>query len=167
MFDLADTLLRDAELTAEGFERHAFFDQAAFADDDHLALGEIGERFCEPDLACLAIALGHGFFFGQCAHVGQQILPLAVARFADRVAAVFVPGVLLGLAFERKGYSAGRTQPAPASVGLQGPVLFLLLLVVAEAGAGALVAVGPLSRFTAEEARRGGVTVTGSVRSSW
>jgi hypothetical protein len=46
----------------------------------------------------------------------------------------FVPGVLLGLAFERKGYTAGRTQPAPAAVGLQGPVLFLLLLVVAEAG---------------------------------
>ncbi|MFO0931565.1 MAG: YedE family putative selenium transporter [Planctomycetota bacterium] len=46
----------------------------------------------------------------------------------------FVPGVLLGLAFERKGYTAGRTQPAPASVGLQGPLLFLLLLVAAEAG---------------------------------
>jgi UDP-N-acetylmuramoyl-tripeptide--D-alanyl-D-alanine ligase len=30
---------------------------------------------------------------------------------------------------------------------------------VAEAGAGALVAVGPLSRFTAEEASRGGVAV--------
>ncbi|MBL9088486.1 MAG: YedE-related selenium metabolism membrane protein [Planctomycetia bacterium] len=46
----------------------------------------------------------------------------------------FVPGVLLGLAFERKGYAIGRTQPAPAAVGLQGPLLLLLLLVVAEAG---------------------------------
>lgn len=46
----------------------------------------------------------------------------------------FVPGVLLGLAFERKGYTVGRTQPAPAAVGLQGPLLFLLLLVAAEAG---------------------------------
>jgi YedE family putative selenium metabolism protein len=46
----------------------------------------------------------------------------------------FVPGVLLGLAFERKGYAVGRTQRAPAVVGLQGPLLFLLLLVVAEAG---------------------------------
>ena len=46
----------------------------------------------------------------------------------------FVPGVLLGLAFERKGYSVGRTQPAPAAVGLQGPAIFLLLLVAAELG---------------------------------
>jgi len=46
----------------------------------------------------------------------------------------FVPGVLLGLAFERKGYTVGKTQPAPRIVGLQGPLVFLVLFVVAEAG---------------------------------
>jgi len=40
----------------------------------------------------------------------------------------FVPGVGIGLYFERRGYSIGRTAPAPRAVGLLGPVVALLLL---------------------------------------
>ncbi len=46
----------------------------------------------------------------------------------------FVPGVLVGLAFERKGYGVGSTAPAPVGVGLHAPVLFGGLLVLAGAG---------------------------------
>lgn len=51
----------------------------------------------------------------------------------------FVPGVLVGLAFERKGYGAGSTSPAPVGVGLHAPVVFAGLLALAGAG----VLVGP------------------------
>ena len=41
----------------------------------------------------------------------------------------FVLGVGLGLLFERRGYSVGRTSPAPAPVGLLGPLVFAGLVV--------------------------------------
>lgn len=51
----------------------------------------------------------------------------------------FVPGVLVGLAFERKGYGVGSTAPAPVGVGLHAPAIFGGLLALAGAG----VLVGP------------------------
>lgn len=51
----------------------------------------------------------------------------------------FVPGVLVGLLLERRGYAVGATAPAPAAVGLHAPALFGGLLVLAGAG----VLVGP------------------------
>ena len=84
MFDLAHAFLGDAEFAAQRFECDAFFDEAPFADDDHLALGQVGQGFGEPQLPCRAVAIDHGFFFGQHSHVGQEILPFAVAGLADR-----------------------------------------------------------------------------------
>jgi uncharacterized protein len=50
-----------------------------------------------------------------------------------------VPGVLLGLLFESRGYTVGKTSPAPAPVGLAGPACVVLLFGLALAG----VLVGP------------------------
>src|SRR5262245_26334200 len=41
----------------------------------------------------------------------------------------FVAGVFLGLSLERRGYSVGKTAPAPAPVGLVGPLVVAGLLV--------------------------------------
>jgi YedE family putative selenium metabolism protein len=54
----------------------------------------------------------------------------------------FVLGVGLGLFLERRGYSVGRTSPAPAPVGLLGPLLFAGLLVAFLVG-GLLKGPGP------------------------
>lgn len=51
----------------------------------------------------------------------------------------FVPGVLVGLGFEKKGYGVGSTAPAPVAVGLHAPAIFGGLLLLAGAG----VLVGP------------------------
>lgn len=40
----------------------------------------------------------------------------------------FVAGVTLAMVFERRGYSIGKTQPAPRIVGAIGPLIFLALL---------------------------------------
>lgn len=54
----------------------------------------------------------------------------------------FVLGTGLGLFFERRGYAPGRTSPAPAPLGLLGPLVFLGLLVAFLAG-GMLRGPGP------------------------
>jgi YedE family putative selenium metabolism protein len=51
-------------------------------------------------------------------------------------------GVRLALVFEDRGYSVGRTQPAPAAVGLAGPTSLVLVLGVWLAG-GLLLGPGP------------------------
>lgn len=53
----------------------------------------------------------------------------------------FVPGVALGLFFEKRGYRVGRTQESPIAIGLLGPVL--LIAVFALFVSGSLVGPGP------------------------
>jgi hypothetical protein len=52
----------------------------------------------------------------------------------------FLGGVLAGVVFERRGYALGRSSEVPATVGLQGPALFGLLLALALSG----VLLGPV-----------------------
>jgi YedE family putative selenium metabolism protein len=54
----------------------------------------------------------------------------------------FVAGVFMAMGFERGGYSIGKTVPAPAPVGVQGHLLFLILGGVFVAG-GVLAGPGP------------------------
>lgn len=96
-------------------------------------------RFVARSGSHAASRLTLGFFMG----VGALVFLGCPFRMLQRLGggdgsalaglAGFVPGVLLARRFERAGYTVGRTSPAPAAVGLQGPVAFVLLLVAAEA----------------------------------
>ena len=48
MFDLAHALFRNTKLAAQGFERHAIFDQPPLTNDDEFAVGKISEGFRKP-----------------------------------------------------------------------------------------------------------------------
>jgi uncharacterized protein len=113
-----------------------------------LAAALIGRRF----VARSGSHAGSRFLLGAWMGVGALVFLGCPFRMLQRIGggdwnalvglAGFATGVLAGLGFERRGYSIGRTSPAPALVGLQGPAVMLLLLGVFVAG-GALLGPGP------------------------
>lgn len=105
------------------------------------ALGLVRRRFVARSGSHAATRLVAGAFMGIAALVflGCPFRMLQRLGGGDLNAwfglAGFVPGVLAGLAFERKGYGVGSTSPAPVGVGLHAPAVFGGLLALAAVGA--------------------------------
>lgn len=91
--------------------------------------GHAGSRF----LLCMFMALGALVFLGCPFRLLQRLGggdPSAWFALPG-----FVLGVGVGMLFERRGYSIGKTSPAPLAVGLVGPLLVCGLLVLFLQGA--------------------------------
>jgi hypothetical protein len=83
-----------------------------------------GSRF----VLCVFMAIGALVFLGCPFRMLQRLGAGDLTAWAALPG--FVAGVGAGLWFERKGYSIGKTAPAPLAVGLVGPALAVLLLVL-------------------------------------
>lgn len=97
--------------------------------------GHAGSRF----VLCAFMAIGALVFLGCPFRMLQRLGGGDLTAWAALPG--FLGGVGLGMLFERRGYSIGKTQQAPLAVGLVGP--FLAALALALFLAGALAGPGP------------------------
>ena len=123
-----------------------------------LGLAASAPKYFRPEIAglmlgALATALARGrfqarsgshaaarFFFGACMAIGALVFLGCPFRMLQRLgggdlnalvgAGGLVAGVGVGLVFERRGYSVGKTSAVPAAVGALGHVFVLTLLVL-------------------------------------
>jgi len=90
--------------------------------------GYAGARF----LLCVCMAIGALVFLGCPFRLLQRLGGGDLTAWAALPG--FLGGVGIGLLLERRGYSIGKTQPAPLPVGLAGPGAALALLALFAAG---------------------------------